>query len=85
MWFIVALMAIFAGYIIALVTSLYLGKERARRLPLGSMLSGGFILIAASELKLVVGNTPFFAISGAVCGLAGWMIYRLITPVNKIP
>lgn len=66
-----SIMSLVCGFSIAIAIELFWGRAKARTLPGGSLGCGVvFGLIAHAGVLPVI--------LGAVCGLVGWIIYRLL-------
>jgi hypothetical protein len=65
----VGLLAVAGGFLVAWITALSLGKQKASRLPGGSLTSG-------FAVALSLGHTQFgFILYGAFLGIVGWLIW----------
>lgn len=68
------ILPIILGFLVGVGTELFLGRDKAKRFPGGSL--------AAGMAPMLASNNGWIIASGAFFGIVGWLLY--ITMIDKI-
>jgi hypothetical protein len=76
------ILATMCGALVGLGTELTMSREKAHNLPGGSLASGLLLGAFLGVLLGVPGHGLVSLFVGGACGVAGWLLYRVLTPIG---